>query len=336
MLRSILVRGLLVSLCLFTGGAFATAQERHGESRVVENLFDAKLLDGGVGWVVGAFGAIYKTTDGGKTWVAQKTPTLDYLYSVDFATPERGVVVGKSGTILTTEDGGTTWVQRTSGTERNLFSVSFASPDSIWAVGDWGAIAHSADGGKTWTDRSLEDDIVLTSVDFVDDKHGLLAGEFGTVRYTQDGGTTFESPQTGTDKTFFGASMTGPQELWLVGIDGLILRSRDSGKTWEVKRGVLETSSLEQVSFKEVMENPGLYDISFSGGFGYVVGDVGMVLVSSDRGDTWVEHKLPPEMSLFWIRGVSAAGEDRAILAGANGLTAGFEKEKVQLGKHAG
>jgi photosystem II stability/assembly factor-like uncharacterized protein len=336
MLRSTLVRGLLVSLCLFTGGVVATAEEQRRDSRVVENLFDAKLLDGGVGWVVGAFGAIYKTTDGGKTWMPQKAPTLDYLYSVDFVTPERGVVVGKSGTILTTEDGGTTWVARPSSTERNLFSVSFASPDSIWAVGDWGAVVHSADGGKTWTDRSLEDDIVLTSVDWVDENHGLLAGEFGTVRYSQDGGKTFESPQTGTDKTFFGAAMTGPNDLWLVGIDGLILRSRDQGKTWEVKRGVLETSSLEQVGFKEVMENPGLYDISFSDGYGYVVGDVGMVLVSSDRGDSWVEHKLPAEMSLFWIRGVSAAGQDRAILAGANGLTAGFEKEKVQLGKHAG
>jgi photosystem II stability/assembly factor-like uncharacterized protein len=335
MLRSALVRGLLVSLCLFTGGAVATAQEGHRESRVVENLFDAKLLDGGLGWVVGAFGAIYKTTDGGKTWAPQKTPTLDYLYAVDFDTPQRGVVVGKSGTILTTEDGGTTWVLRPSGTDRNLFSVSYASGDSVWAVGDWGAIVHSADGGKTWTDRSLEDDIVLTAVDFVDENHGLAAGEFGTVRYTRDGGKTFESPQTGTDKTFFGAAMTGPEELWLVGIDGLILRSRDGGRAWEVKRGVLETSSLDQVSFKEVMANPGLYDISFSGSFGYVVGDVGMVLVSSDRGDSWVEHKLPPEMSLFWIRGVSAAGEDRAIVAGANGLTAGFEKEKVQLGDRA-
>jgi photosystem II stability/assembly factor-like uncharacterized protein len=313
-----------------------TAAAQQHESRVVESLFDAKLLDGGVGWVVGAFGAIFKTTNGGETWIAQKTPTLDYLYGIDFSSPERGVVVGKSGTILTTEDGGATWVARASGTDRNLFSVAYASPDKIWAVGDWGAVVHSEDGGKTWTDRSLSDDIVLTAVDWIDEKHGLIVGEFGTVRYTQDGGQTFESPQAGTDKTFFGAAMTGPDELWLVGIDGLIMRSRDQGRNWEVKRGVLATTTLEQVSFKEAMANPGLYDISFSGGYGYVVGDVGMVLVSPDRGETWVERKLPPEMSLFWVRGVSASADDRAVIAGANGLTASFEKDRIRLKERAG
>src|SRR5262245_38880388 len=120
MLRCTLFRGLVLALCAIASIGPARAQGH--EDRVVESLFDAKLLDGGVGWVVGAFGAIFKTTDGGKTWTAQKTPTLDYLYGIDFATPERGVVVGKSGTILTTEDGGATWVARTSGTERNLFS----------------------------------------------------------------------------------------------------------------------------------------------------------------------------------------------------------------------
>jgi photosystem II stability/assembly factor-like uncharacterized protein len=130
--------------------------------------------------------------------------------------------------------------------------------------------------------------------------------------------------------------MTGPDEIWLVGIDGLIMRSRDQGRNWEVKRGVLATTTLEQVSFKEAMANPGLYDISFSGGYGYVVGDVGMVLVSPDRGETWVERKLPPEMSLFWVRGVSASADDRAVIAGANGLTASFEKDRIRLKEHAG
>jgi photosystem II stability/assembly factor-like uncharacterized protein len=334
MFRCTLLRGFVLALCAIASIGIARAQEH--ESRVVESLFDAKLLDGGTGWVVGAFGAIFKTTDGGRTWIAQKTPTLDYLYGIDFTTPERGVVVGKSGTILTTDDGGTTWTQRTSGTDRNLFSVSYATPDKLWAVGDWGAVVYSEDGGKTWTDRSLSDDIVLTAVHWADEKHGLIVGEFGTVRYTQDGGQTFESPKTGTDKTFFGASMTGPDDLWLVGIDGLIMRSRDQGRNWEVKRGVLATASLDQVSFNDAMAYPGLYDISFSGNYGYVVGDLGMVLVSPDRGETWVERKLPPEMSLFWVRGVSASNDDHAVIAGASGLTASFEKDQIRIKKQAG
>lgn len=305
-------------------------------ARIVENLYDTELLDGGIGWAVGAFGAIYKTADGGRHWTAQKTPTVAYLFSVDFRSRERGVAVGKDGTILSTSDGGATWRQRPSGTDRNLFGVAFSSPKDVWAVGDWGAVLVSHDAGETWTDRSLSEDIVLTSVAWADSEHGLLAGEFGTVRVTSDGGASFRKASVGTEKTFFGAAYPKPGEMWVVGIDGLVLGSRDGGKSWERKHGRLESGSLEQLGFMEALRNPGLYDVAFAGRYGYVVGDVGKVLVTSDHGETWVERSLPAQMSLLWIRGVDAAAGGHALAVGANGLTARLEKGEVRLEGGAG
>jgi photosystem II stability/assembly factor-like uncharacterized protein len=132
-------------------------------ARLVENLFGAAIVDEKAGWVTGAFGVIYHTADGGKTWELQETNTDDDLFSIDFTSKDNGVAVGKSGTVLATDDGGKTWVKRPAGTERNLFSVRFSSPQHVWAVGDWGAVIESLDGGLTWKDRSLPDDVVLTS-----------------------------------------------------------------------------------------------------------------------------------------------------------------------------
>lgn len=322
------------SLARFALAGLLAAAGLAGEARaerVVENLYGSKLVDDKIGYVVGAFGAIYHTADGGKTWGPQRSPTRDYLFAVDFSSPTRGVIVGKAGTILTTEDGGKTWVKRESNTDRNLFSVAFASPQHVWVVGDWGAVLESKDGGATWTDRSLKDDVVLTSQAWPDEQHGYLAGEFGTIEKTEDGGATFTKISTGTDKTLFGVAFPTLQNGWAVGIDGLILRTKDAGLTWDVQRGKLKVDSLETLGFMEALRNPGLYDIRFSDTYGYVVGDIGMMLVSSDGGETWQERKLPAEMSLFWLRGLSVTAGNRALVVGANGLIATAEKDKIRL-----
>jgi photosystem II stability/assembly factor-like uncharacterized protein len=326
-IRCLRATALLVALAALVG----TARANGTGARIVENLYGSKLLDEHTGWVVGAFGAIFKTHDGGKTWETQPTPTLDYLFSVDFASPTKGVVVGKAGTILTTDDGGKTWTKRQSPIAKNLFSVVYASPTHVWAVGDWGAVLESSDGGTTWSDRSLTDDVVLTSQAWPDEQTGYIAGEFGTVEKTSDGGKTFAKLPTGTEKTIFGTAFRNPQQGWAVGIDGLIMRTSDGGQTWKAQRGTLESQSLEQLGFMEAMKNPGLYDVRFSGDYGYIVGDIGMILVSSDGGETWHERKLPDEMSLFWLRGVSAASGDRALVVGSSGLAVTVEKDKVQL-----
>jgi photosystem II stability/assembly factor-like uncharacterized protein len=65
-----------------------------------------------VGWAVGEGGAIVSTTDGGKTWTANKTTgTTDWMYDVDFVNEQDGFIVGEFSTLLHTSDGGKTWKQ---------------------------------------------------------------------------------------------------------------------------------------------------------------------------------------------------------------------------------
>lgn len=62
------------------------------------------------GWHVGAQGAIFKTTDKGKTWVRQVSGTQMSLNFVEFFDEKNGWVFGDSDTALRTTDGGASWV----------------------------------------------------------------------------------------------------------------------------------------------------------------------------------------------------------------------------------
>ena len=58
------------------------------------------------GTVVGTEGTIFRTTDGGTTWVTQTSGTTNDLHGVSFTDGNNGTVVGDDGTILRTTNGG--------------------------------------------------------------------------------------------------------------------------------------------------------------------------------------------------------------------------------------
>ena len=326
---------LLAAASVVSQVSAASATGTAARSQIVEDLYDAHFVSSERGWVVGVFGAVYETVDGGKVWTQQDTPTQQHLYSVTFTDESRGWAVGRSGEIIHTTDGGKTWARQKSGTEKHLFKVAFPSPETGWVVGDWGVVLHTTDGGRTWQDRSLERDQIVYSIAFSDPQHGWMAGEFGAIRRTTDGGKTWEEKRTGTDKTFFGIATTSADEAWAVGIDGLVVRTRDGGETWEIQHGEAEMASFENIGFLELLRNPGLYEIKIAGDTGYIVGDTGNVLVTLDGGETWKTELLPSEWRLSWIRGLSVLPSGWGMIVGAEGLTFIVEGEKMRFSQSA-
>lgn len=287
--------------------------------RIQDALYDAKFVSDRKGWVVGAFGAIYHTTDGGVSWEQQRSDSVEHLYSVDFASRTNGWAVGRAGIILHTGDG-RTWVQQESGTDKHLFAVKAISDTEAMAIGDWGAIFRTTDGGKTWTDRTLPDDVILNHVTFGDATHAWIVGEVGAVYASADGGMTWSRQETGTDKTLFGADFIDAQNGWAVGLDGLMIRTRDGGVTWELERGRADIGSLEQMGVLEALKSPSLYGIAIAGPVGIAVGDMGTILLSRDHGETWEQQAVPREWKLHWIRGVTLVPGANGVMVGSEGL----------------
>ena len=113
------------------------------------NLRAASLVDANTGTLVGDYGTIVRTTDGGNNWTIQSSGTTEILWGVSFTDGNNGTAVGENGTILRTTDGGAHWSPQTSGTALNLRAVSFTDANSGTAVGEGGVILRTTDGGNT-------------------------------------------------------------------------------------------------------------------------------------------------------------------------------------------
>jgi photosystem II stability/assembly factor-like uncharacterized protein len=170
------------------------------------NLYDVHFIDANTGWMVGDFGKIYHSTDGGVTWKEQQNSLLGQagiddalnlptFFGVSFANATEGVVVGLEGKVGKTTNGGEQWTFTAD--ELSLFS-----PDPLyaplllgdskgWVVGAAGRVLQLRNG--EWKPASLGMPIVtwLRAVDFFDDNHGWIVGGYGTILHTTDGGKSW-------------------------------------------------------------------------------------------------------------------------------------------------
>jgi hypothetical protein len=166
----------------------------------------------------------------------------------------------------------------------------------------------------------VTDDVILYDVSFPDPTHGYICGEFGTVLATGDGGATWRVRPAPTEKTLFGVHFATPQTGWAVGMDGLVMRTGDGGRTWDVQHGEPEVTAVDEISFVESMKNPGVYAVHVEGNHGVAVGDVGMVLVSTDGGRSWARRELPEADRLVWVRDVGLVPGQRGFVVGGGGF----------------
>lgn len=97
---------------------------------------DVAVIGGRV-CVVGEFGRIKISDDGGATWRPVTGPVKTSLMAVAFQDAQTGSAVGLGGVVLNTTDGGNTWTQQPSATQEHLFSV-------LWDGKRW--IAAGASG----------------------------------------------------------------------------------------------------------------------------------------------------------------------------------------------
>jgi photosystem II stability/assembly factor-like uncharacterized protein len=92
------------------------------------------------GWAVGANGAIFYTSNGGRSWQPQESGVKSDLYDVKFLDALEGWAVGGEGTILHTKNGGRGWTRERRSTEHTLESLFFVGRKRAWAVGFGGTV----------------------------------------------------------------------------------------------------------------------------------------------------------------------------------------------------
>src|SRR5579859_6351712 len=123
--------------------------------------------DGLHAWVVGDYGTILLSQDGGASFQRIASGTAADLDAVRFAADAlHGFALGAGGLVLATADGGTSWspLATAPATLKGL-QVS-ADGSRIVAVGDFGLIWRSIDSGATWSEIPSGTGLDLDAVGF--------------------------------------------------------------------------------------------------------------------------------------------------------------------------
>ncbi len=131
---------------------------------VAPNLNSVFFVSAAQGWIVGEFGLILHTDDGGKTWNAQRAGSnLPQLVAVRFRDALEGFAVGQTGVALRTTDGGAHWMPIKTGTKDGLYGISLHGRYGV-VVGS-GVVLLTDNGGLSWSEmKSIPATMVLSSV----------------------------------------------------------------------------------------------------------------------------------------------------------------------------
>jgi photosystem II stability/assembly factor-like uncharacterized protein len=169
-------------------------------------LFDIYFLDEKTGWMVGEFGKIYHTTDGGETWKEQQNALLgqagidDALnlptwFGVRFVNASKGTVVGLEGKIAETTDGGQTWAYTAEDlavTDTSpLYALRLTGNGRGWIVGAGARVLQLREGEWKLAPIGLQAPAWLRAIDFFDENNGWIVGGYGTILRTTDGGKSW-------------------------------------------------------------------------------------------------------------------------------------------------
>jgi photosystem II stability/assembly factor-like uncharacterized protein len=232
-----LLCALLAGLGLTAGAAGAASYNVWGAQNTgpTQTLYGVSFVGQNTGWVVGAYGTIRYTANGGANWAAQTSGTSQQLNDASFTDANNGWAVGSYLVIDHTTNGGSTWAPQTLGGRRQYFyGVAFADASNGWAVGSGGLIYHTSNG-TTWSRQTSGTSQNLQAIAAASSTTAWAVGSGGTIRCTTNGGTTWAAQTSGTTQSLNGVVFIDANNGWAVGNSGVIVHTSNGGTTWSLQ-----------------------------------------------------------------------------------------------------
>ena len=225
------------------------------------------FIDDNVGWSVGEFGTILKTTDGGENWSIKEIPWLFDLSDVYFPTTETGYAVGTDGFIIKSSDGGESWQQLNNQYVNNINRVLFKDENIGWVICENGVILYTDDGGEIWEQQNSHCHWDLLGIDNIGEDGLCVVGMENSILITHNNGEEWQFVQYDTTEQcdFYDVYFQDDQYGWIGG-SGRLLKTSDSGTTWlyqaineveykdQLGRSVNSPISIPQIYFYEDQE----------------------------------------------------------------------------------
>ena len=271
----------------------SSSRPTSGESLATDPIWYDVMFPDPNGWIVGEFGKIMHTTDGGETWHEQEKTLmskdgvqvymdvldLPTLYGVQMKNAQEGLASGLEGHIARTRDGGQTWAFEPMEVEYPiadpLFRVVELPDQAGWGVGAAGEVVHKAPTETAWKRANLGQDVLtwLRGINFSDAQHGWLVGGFGLIYRTTDGGkrpAAVAGRQGGTPHDQLNTSEQEKRAPHWPG-ERLIITATPSWSSSSSSRGVrVDVQPKLETSFVTLPAEPSLVQIhnKYAGTFG--------------------------------------------------------------------
>jgi photosystem II stability/assembly factor-like uncharacterized protein len=289
-------------------------------SNTTAGLRSVSFINSDIGWAVGRFGTILKTTNGGLEWNLQDSPIGGEFASVFISNANTAWIVGGlSGLdlILKTTNGGEDWLIKQNDKNGCLnIDVYFIDENIGWVIGTWGIwvqhplLQKTTDGGESWIEIS---ELSGTALQFIDSTlgwyvNGYITGSVsgsGSIHKTTDGGQTFIEQLGGDSLAYLSDVCFINNNIgWAVGHFGTILNTTSGGDMWNMKNLGNDIGCFSSVDF--VDEN-----------YGWAVGGLGIIYNTTDGGEFWVEQESG---TTELLSAVDFVDKNTGWIVGSNGL----------------
>jgi len=331
---------------------------------------DVFFTDRNRGWAAGArtftpqqWGQeIFATQDGGQTWATQfeRSPASTSsgyfrLESISFADANNGWAAGSSelfpsgqssallGCILHTADGGKTWADQAGnlcqyGVAHEFSVIQALDAKNVWALSAIPSLpqtiqmAHTSDGGNHWVlvDTGIAGRIavgygfVQGAMRFLDAQHGCFAG-WDVVGCTADGGAHWaqSAVDCGSAICYLNSNaiaFTDALHGWIGG--GELYQTTDGGAHWSINANIPKGADRR---YFEGIQFP-------SPSTGWLAGDYGVLLRSTDSGATWQSVNTGTGVDLL---GLSFTDAQHGWIVGDFGTILSYAGDRTPAGKPA-
>lgn len=237
------------------------------------------------GWICGANGALFRTSDGGTTWQSvaafQTTGARNRLLSVSTQLQFNVTVLAQQPSLLQptqvyySQYNGRSFVPSfpsTVASDDFAFMSSHATGLNI-LVGAGGSLRLSLTQGASWAQLPSGTQRDLWGADSPDGVTYYLVGSNGTLRRGTFPGTTSQALNSGTFVRLTGVWFINAQQGYIIGDGGTALRTANGGVNW-TPMAVNTMANLRAVRFLNATT-------------GFIAGDLGTLLSTTDGGATW-------------------------------------------------
>jgi len=201
----------------------------------VRPLLDVWFRNGREGFVVGSYGMLLHTGDGGQSWelVSDRTSNAQafHLNQIVAAPDDTLFIAGESGYVYRSADGGESWESLQPGYEGSFYGTVIVPGNGgqyeLLVYGLRGNLFSSLDRGDSWSELDSGTTITLTTGMALPDGSVVLAGQAGLILTRPAGQQAFSAASNPDRRVISGIAQQTDGHLLLVGLGGVRLAQPD-------------------------------------------------------------------------------------------------------------